>query len=389
MDAIIESLKARKARNAAMLTPGISSGAGSASLLKSSSLQPQTVFRQLKSSLSVNRPSVTIMRTSSMASFSKNTGSKYSGGMNLLHLRPAGKQTSATVQRTPASMPLPTAGGAPAPQSAAESPVSRPSVMSSAPAGTPAFPPKSERRPVVFDRSDGPSDFEKRLMANKKQKQEQEAKQRGPDRRRVRTERVEISSSDSKEVKRDFAPFEPVKPTASSLGSVSTIQREMLEPSGSNRSAVPSPSKTSEKSIPAAVSAVGPNETIQREIDSPVKQAAAAEKTVQRESLRKGNPVSSRSEALPRAAEFISAGNETVQREMPLADFSADEFADNVKNTAEAVPAGQETVQREPLIRFDPSGNNTKHEAITAKPAASDSRSGTIQRQSAAPASLV
>ena len=142
MDAIIESLKARKARNAAMLTPGISSGAGSASLLKSSSLQPQTVFRQLKSSLSVNRPSVTIMRTSSMASFSKNTGSKYSGGMNLLHLRPAGKQTSATVQRAPASMPLPTAGGAAAPQSVGEAPVSKPS-MSSGPAGAPAYPPKS------------------------------------------------------------------------------------------------------------------------------------------------------------------------------------------------------------------------------------------------------
>ena len=279
-------------------------------------------------------------------------------------------------------MPLPTAGGAPAPQSAAESPVSMPSVMSSAPAGTPAFPPKSERRPVVFDRSDGPSDFEKRLMANKKQKQEQEAKQRGPDRRRVRTERVEISSSDSKEVNRDFAPFESVKPTVSSLGSVPTIQREMLEPSGSNRSAAPSPSKTSEKSI----SAVDSNQTIQRKIDFPVKQAASAEKTVQRESLRKGNPVSSRSEALPRAAEFISAVNETVQREMPSGNLFGKELPDSTEMDGEVIPVNKETVQRESLKRADPIGKSAKQSSKTAKPAASADISGTVQRQSAVPA---
>ena len=74
MDAIIESLKARRARNAAMLNPGVKTGSGSAGLIKSSSLQPQTVFRQMKASLSVNRPSVTVMRTSSFSSFSKSAG---------------------------------------------------------------------------------------------------------------------------------------------------------------------------------------------------------------------------------------------------------------------------------------------------------------------------
>ena len=109
-------------------------------------------------------------------------------------------------------MPLPTTGGASQPvQSAVEPSFSMPS-----PSGisSSSFPAKSERRPVVFDRSDGPSDFEKRLMAAKKQKQEQEVKQRGPDRRRVRTERVEISSNSKDEVNRDFAPFESKGPSA-------------------------------------------------------------------------------------------------------------------------------------------------------------------------------
>ncbi|MBQ6502807.1 MAG: hypothetical protein IJI57_02725, partial [Flexilinea sp.] len=207
MSGIIDSLKARRAGIAAMLNPGKSSGSGSGLLLNSSSLQPQTVFRQTKASFSVRRPSMTVMRNAAVSSFSKKAESKYSDGMKLLHLKPSSSSTASTVQRSPASMPLPTAGGAaPVAQNTGASPVSMPS---SSPVSSSSYPAKSERRPVVFDRSDGPSDFEKRLMAAKKQKQEQEAKQRGPDRRRVRTERVEISSSNSKdEVNRDFAPFD-------------------------------------------------------------------------------------------------------------------------------------------------------------------------------------
>ena len=168
MEPIIESLNARKARTAAMLNPGKSAGIGNGMLFHSSSLQPQTVFRQTKASFSVNRPSVTVMREKALSSFSRKAEAKYNDGMKLLHLKPSSPSSSqATVQRTPAPMPLPTGGGSAAPASAGSAPASVPSSPMSS---MPAFPPKSERRPVVFDRSDGPSDFEKRLMANKKQK---------------------------------------------------------------------------------------------------------------------------------------------------------------------------------------------------------------------------
>ena len=171
MSGLIDSLKARRAGIAGMLNPGKSGKFGSGLLLNSSSLQPQTIFRQLKSSFSVNRPSVTVMREKSLESFSRRAEAKYSDGMKLLHLHPStsGTGSSATVQRTPASMPLPVAGGTAVPQTSGSVP--------SSPVSMPSYPAPSERRPVVFDRSDGPSDFEKRLMAAKKQKQEQEAKQ--------------------------------------------------------------------------------------------------------------------------------------------------------------------------------------------------------------------
>ena len=385
MDAIIESLNARKARNAAMLNLGQSSGSGSSLFLKSSSLQPQTVFRQMKTSLSVNRPSVPVMRASSMATFSQNTGSKYSNSMSLLHLRPGNTQNTSTVQRAPASMPLPTAGGVTGAQSISETPASFSSAP--APSETPAFPPKSERRPVVFDRSDGPSDFEKRLMANKKQQQAQEAKQRGPDRRKVRTERIEISSNDSKEVNRDFAPFDSVTPAASSQSSAPTIQREMLEPSEIRRAAQ---KKASENISHTTESVSDANETVQREMNTAAAQAVISEKsslpkaTVQRESIHNESPVSSRAESLPHA-EMISGDEKTVQREftLPAVNAAGEERVESVANETEAVSSQPSVIQRESLTSAKSTGNTQKQSTKSAKSAASRNSSQTVQRESA------
>ena len=107
MAGIIDSLKARRARNAAMLNPGKRPGSGSGLLLKSSSLQPQTIFRQTKASFSVKRPSMTLLNLNSMSSFSKQAESKYSDTQSLMHLRPSSVGGAATVQRAPAPMPLP------------------------------------------------------------------------------------------------------------------------------------------------------------------------------------------------------------------------------------------------------------------------------------------
>ena len=154
MAGIIDSLKARQRQNAAMLNPGRHSGSGNGLLLKSSSLQPQTVFRETKASFSVKRPPMTLLNLNSMASLSKKAETKYTNTENLMHLRPSSAGGTATVQRAPAPMPLPVSGGA-APQPAVgESPVSASSMPPSSGISTPAYPPKSERRPVVFDRYD-------------------------------------------------------------------------------------------------------------------------------------------------------------------------------------------------------------------------------------------
>ena len=145
MSGLIDSLKARRARIAGMLNPGKSGKFGSGLLLNSSSLQPQTVFRQLKASFSVSRPSVTVMREKSLESFSRKAEAKYHGGMSLLHLRPASSSTgtSSTIQRSPASMPLPVSGGTAVLQTGT---ILSGSVPSSPVSSMPSYPAQSERR---------------------------------------------------------------------------------------------------------------------------------------------------------------------------------------------------------------------------------------------------
>ena len=379
MDAIIESLKARKARNSAMLNPGRKAGSAGGSLLTSPSLHPQLVFRQMKASFSVKQPSMTALKAGSMAAFSKKAESKYSGGQNLLHIRPTSAGSTPAVQRAPASMPLPSVGGS-APAAAGETPSS---VSPVSPVSTLAYPPKSERRPVVFDKTDGPSDFEKRLMAAKKQKQAQEAKKQGPDRRRVRTERIEISASDSKEINREFSDqwTEPTaRPAAARKGSVSsgdpggnTVRREPLF---TNKSGTASDTSGSGGEDPGA-------DTIQREPGDPepLKPGPAdrSGNTVRREintsetgsstaAVRNEHGTGSRSELPVREA---ADSGMSVMREMsgpqdlseiPEAKESAPSVKDDgqtvrretsapeVKGPAAAVRKSAQTVQREMKI---------------------------------------
>ena len=351
-----------------MLNPGKSSGSGSGLLLNSSSLQPQTVFRQTKASFSVRRPSMTVMRNAAVSSFSKKAESKYSDGMKLLHLKPSTSSTASTVQRSPASMPLPTAGGAaPVAQNTGASPVSMPS---SSPVSSSSYPAKSERRPVVFDRSDGPSDFEKRLMAAKKQKQEQEAKQRGPDRRRVRTERVEISSSNSKdEVNRDFAPFDVPEPPvpAAPKGERSVPETKRTEPSVVERQAdtgtphkVQSQPTTSTIETRVARRPVNPGNVVAREFDPTVKNdsqpqtsvvqssASVPSETVQHEPGKKIEDSGARDQVSVSVSESQSA----VQRETVRSNQDSG-VRDQVSLP---VSEPQHTVQRETVRSNQDSG---------------------------------
>ncbi len=242
-----------------MLHPGNNSGAGSGLLLSSSSLQPQTVFRQTKASFSVKRPSMTVLKMNTISSFSQNAEMKYRNGPGLLHLHPASSSESTpSVQRTPAPMPLPSSGGSPDVQNAGDTVSSGTGISTS---GVPAYPPKSERRPVVFDRSDGPSDFEKRLMASKKQKADMEAKQRGPDRRRVRTERIEISPGSSNEIQREILD-------TNSESLFKRINRAVQQAAG-NQVSEPEKKERTESARPRANKGIAsvPANAVQREID--------------------------------------------------------------------------------------------------------------------------
>ncbi|MBQ6518751.1 MAG: hypothetical protein IJI14_08525, partial [Anaerolineaceae bacterium] len=394
MSGIIDSLKARRAGIAAMLNPGKSSGSGSGLLLNSSSLQPQTVFRQTKASFSVRRPSMTVMRNAAVSSFSKKAESKYSDGMKLLHLKPSTSSTASTVQRSPASMPLPTAGGAaPVAQNTGASPVSMPS---SSPVSSSSYPAKSERRPVVFDRSDGPSDFEKRLMAAKKQKQEQEAKQRGPDRRRVRTERVEISSSNSKdEVNRDFAPFDVSEPPVPAAPNVERTIRDTkrTEPSVVERQAdtgtphkVQSQPTTSTIETRVARRPVNPGNVVAREFDPTVKNnsqpqtsvvqssASVPSETVQREPGKKIEDSGARDQV----SVSVSKSQSAVQRE------SVRSNQDSGVRDQVSLPVSepQHTVQRETVQQAASAGKKAEKSSIPSAEPVSDSSQNTVQRES-------
>ncbi len=402
MAGIIDSLKARRALGAAMLNPGGHSGSGSGLLIHSSSLQPQTVFRQTKASFSVKRPSMTLLNTSTMSSFSQKAEMKYSSGQSLLHLHPAPSSGgTASVQRAP--MPLPVSAGSSVSQAAGENS----SVNLSTPAGSaPAYPPKSERRPVVFDRSDGPSDFEKRLMAAKKQKSDQEAKQRGPDRRRVRTERVEISSGSSNEIQREILDtnndslFQRINRAVrqAAAGKQSEPEKKVKSETGGSQAGQVSASADTvrreyDESGPAiraeadAEPVIG--ETVQREIlpdtagmenrSLPVsgKKVPAAE--IQRQPLKAAEPVKITPGNIAEPAVQRSASVEMIQREPLKAAELIGKTPEMTEMPSVQEPASVETIQREPLKTAEPI---EKTPEMTEKPSVQESASvEAIQRE--------
>jgi len=402
MAGIIDSLKARRALGAAMLNPGGHSGSGSGLLIHSSSLQPQTVFRQTKASFSVKRPSMTLLNTSTMSSFSQKAEMKYSSGQSLLHLHPAPSSGgTASVQRAP--MPLPVSAGSSVSQAAGENS----SVNLSTPAGSaPAYPPKSERRPVVFDRSDGPSDFEKRLMAAKKQKSDQEAKQRGPDRRRVRTERVEISSGSSNEIQREILDtnndslFQRINRAVrqAAAGKQSEPEKKVKSETGDSQAGQVSASADTvrreyDESGPAirAEADAGPviGETVQREIlpdtagmenrSLPVsgKKVPAAE--IQRQPLKAAEPVIITPGNNAEPAVQRSASVEMIQREPLKAAELIGKTPEMTEMPSVQEPASVETIQREPLKTAEPI---EKTPEMTEKPSVQESASvEAIQRE--------
>ncbi len=415
MAGIIDYLKARQARGAAMLHPGKSTGSGSGLLLKSSSLQPQTVFRQTKASFSVKRPSMTVLNLNRISSFSEKAEMKYTNSQSLMHIRPSSSGSASTVQRAPASMPLPVAGGAPVVQPVSENPVSMPS-MPSSPVSMPSYPPKSERRPVVFDRSDGPSDFEKRLMAAKKQKAAQEAKQRGPDRRRVRTERVEISQGSSNEIQREILNpnaeslfqkitrevqraaaggqqtehnhnlgSDPHKVQSQPLSSAATantvqressdgdtsaqteidtdphsedsIQREFLQSDTKSKIQTPvlhEPRKSLAEVKRELLKKAEPAEKAPEKAEVPAAKELAPAETVQREPLKTAGPVMKAAETTEVPVAKESAPAETVQREPLKTAGSVMKVAEKTEAPAAKESAPAETVQREPLKTAEP-----------------------------------
>lgn len=390
MSGLIDSLKARRAGIAGMLNPGKTGKFGNGLLLNSSSLQPQTIFRQLKASFSVKRPSVTVMREKSLELFSKKTESKYNSGMSLLHLKPASYSSSpsSTIQRSPTSMPLPVSGGTAGIQSGNNGSVSVPSNTVSS---MPSYPAPSERRPVVFDRSDGPSDFEKRLMAAKKQKQETEAKQKGPDRRRVRTERVEISPSSSKdEVNRDFSPFDVPEPP---VPPIVKNDRTVRDSSKSDRPSVSRQMDTvstqrveSQKTTSTIETRVArrPGNVISREY-APAKQKS--ENEIRRELLSSAESVQDSTQEAGKQAEVITAGIETIQREPAKSAEPVQVSAHETEKQVEAVPFRDETIQRESLKAAEPvqaSSHEMEKQAEVVQ-----LRNETIQRESQKPAGPV
>ena len=390
MSGLIDSLKARRAGIAGMLNPGKTGKFGNGLLLNSSSLQPQTIFRQLKASFSVKRPSVTVMREKSLELFSKKTESKYNSGMSLLHLKPASYSSSpsSTIQRSPTSMPLPVSGGTAGIQSGNNGSVSVPSNTVSS---MPSYPAPSERRPVVFDRSDGPSDFEKRLMAAKKQKQETEAKQKGPDRRRVRTERVEISPSSSKdEVNRDFSPFDVPEPP---VPPIVKNDRTVRDSSKSDRPSVSRQMDTvstqrveSQKTTSTIETRVArrPGNVISREY-APAKQKS--ENEIRRELLSSAESVQDSTQEAGKQAEVITAGIETIQREPAKSAEPVQVSAHETEKQVEAVPFRDETIQRESLKTAEPvqaSSHEMEKQAEVVQ-----LRNETIQRESQKPAGPV
>ena len=390
MSGLIDSLKARRAGIAGMLNPGKTGKFGNGLLLNSSSLQPQTIFRQLKASFSVKRPSVTVMREKSLELFSKKTESKYNSGMSLLHLKPASYSSSpsSTIQRSPTSMPLPVSGGTAGIQLGNNGSVSVPSNTVSS---MPSYPAPSERRPVVFDRSDGPSDFEKRLMAAKKQKQETEAKQKGPDRRRVRTERVEISPSSSKdEVNRDFSPFDVPEPP---VPPIVKNDRTVRDSSKSDRSSVSRQMDTvstqrveSQKTTSTIETRVArrPGNVISREY-APAKQKS--ENEIRRELLSSAESVQDSTQEAGKQAKVITAGIETIQREPAKSAEPVQVSAHETEKQVEAVLFRDETIQRESLKAAEPvqaSSHEMEKQAEVVQ-----LRNETIQRESQKPAGPV
>ncbi len=426
-------LRKRGKMTASMLNPGKGVSVKGTSFSLSASLRPQARMASMKTCLSVKKPDVSVLKPAEMSSFTKHASDKYSGGSKLMHMQ----RTSSAASKQPAKpidMPLP--GGssaAPAPTGTPIAPLepitSRPQTLS-APKSSPipdmpmghgvAFPPASERKQVRFEKSDGPSDFERRIMAAKKAKQTAAAAKAAANNapRVIRSQKVEMPTGNKADnsVQREMDPLMPAakhitKDPGSSekaapvkaepvKASKPVVQRETAEPVKAEP--VNSDMPVVQREIAEPAKAEMP--TVQREMNEPVKAEPlkAAKPLVARDALKSvkaAKPVVQRETAQPVKAEAAKPKKPGIQREIaePVkAESAAQEMPVVQRETAEPVKAepvnpDMPVVQREiaepakaePVKAASPVVQREIAESIKAEPV--KAASPVVQREIAEP----
>ena len=367
-----EMLRKRGKMTESMLNPGKGVSVKGTTFSLSASLRPQVRMASMKTCLSVKKPDVGVLKPAGMNSFTKHASEKYSGGSKLMHMQRASSASGAVSKQPskPVDMPLP--GGssaAPAPSGTPIAPfepiTSRPQTLSTPksslipdmPMGHGvAFPPASERKQVRFEKSDGPSDFERRIMAAKKAKQTAAAAKTAANNapRVIRSQKVEMPTGNKADnsVQREMDPLMPaVKNITKKPGSSEKAAPVKAEPVKETKPAVQRETAEPVKAEPAAPEMP----VVQREIADPVQ---AEMPTVQREMnepvkaepLKAAQPIVQRETAKPVKAEPAEPQMPVVQREIAepaKADAPAVQREMNQPVKAEPLKAAKPLAQRE------------------------------------------